>query len=379
MKSTLLRFLSVQLVTLALISGAWAADCGYSLEKITRVTNSGGKSQTARDNARCICVDSRGTAHMVWTDDRDGNVEIYYATLSGDKVTSEVRLTDTPGESSFPCIALQGDNVYILWQETAGRTSQIYLVHLLNGKEQARKKLTSSLLGASCPVSAVGPDGTLHIAWHDGTGSMTAVFYGKIVGDSLVNQTEICAKHPGAFRPDIAVGHAGEVLVAWYEGLEIKSKLWDGKAWGDEVLAATNDNREWRLSLTAMSGGKWALAWYNQALTGTDVLAKFYDGKTWYGQVRLNTGQNGFYAAVTGLDGGGLLATWEDQDLANGKYLLAMSCYDGRAWSKPAEVIRDGAMSRYSSLAPAGDTVHVLWFSSKPGNDEIFHGLLRRR
>jgi hypothetical protein len=253
MKSTLLRLLPVQLVTLALISSAWAAECAFNVEKITRITYAGGKSQTARDNARCIAIDAKGTAHMVWTDDRDGNVEIYYATLSGDKVASEVRLTNTLGESSFPCIALQGDNVYVLWQETVSGISQIFLLHLLNGKEVARKKLTSSLLGAGCPVSALGPDGALHIAWHDGTGSMTAVYYGKIVGDSLVNRTEICAKHAGAFRPDIAVGRAGEVLLAWYEGLEIKSKLWDGKAWGDEVLAATNDNREWRLSLTAMS------------------------------------------------------------------------------------------------------------------------------
>jgi hypothetical protein len=379
MKSTLSRFLLAEVLALALISGAWAANCSFSVESITRITRSGGKSQTARDNARCIGADSKGTAHMVWTDDRDGNVEIYYATLSGDTVASEVRLTKTPEESSFPCIALQGDNVYILWQETVGQISQIHLVHLLNGKELARKKLTASVLGASCPVSAVGPDGALHVAWHEGPGAMSAIYCGKVVGDTLISRTEICTKHAGAFRPDIAVNPAGQVLVAWYEGLEIKSRLWDGKAWGDEILAATNDNREWRLSLAAMSGGKWALAWYNQALTGTDVFAKLYDGKTWYGQVRLNKGRNGFYPAITSLDGGKLLATWEDQDLPNGKYLLLMSCYDGQAWSEPAEVVRDGAMSRYSSLATAGNAVHAIWFSPKPGNEEIFHGLLRRK
>jgi len=379
MKSAFLAVPRLLLALLLLAPGARGASCGFTVDKITRVTNSEGHSQTARDNARCIGIDSKGTVYMVWTDDRDGNVEIYYGTMVGDKVTSEVRLTRTPGESTLPCLAVKGDNVYIIWQEAEGQISQLYLAHLLEGKELARKKLTSSLLGASCPVSAFGPDGTLHVAWHEGPGSMTAVYYGKIAGDTLAVRTEMCAKHPGAFRPDIAVDPTGQVLVVWYEGLDIKSRFWNGKTWGDETLVTTNDNREWRLSLAAVSAGKWALTWFNQSLKGTDVFAKFYDGNTWYGQVRLNKGQNGFYPAVTQVEGGNLVATWEDQDRANSKYLLLESCYDGRAWSEPADVVRDEAMSRYSSLASVGSTVHVVWFSPKPGNDEIFHGLLRRK
>jgi hypothetical protein len=370
--------LLLQLAVFSLASCACAA-CGFVVEGTTRVTNSEGKSQTARGNARCICVDAEGTVHLVWTDDRDGNVEIYYTTIVKGKVSPETRLTSTPGESSFPCIASSGDSVYILWQETVENTTQIWYAHFVRGKQVARKQITTSLLGAACPVCAVGPDNALHVAWHDGTGSLTGIYYGKIVGDDLVAKVEICTKHPGAFRPDIAVDPEGRVLLAWFEGLDIKSKLWDGNTWGPETLVVTNKNRGWRLSLADLGPQRWALAWFDQTSTSTDVLAKFYDGTKWHDQVRVNTGQTGFYPATASLGGGRLLVAWEDQDKPKSQYLLLMRCFDGRTWGEPTEIARHRAMSRYCSLAPAGTAVHAIWFSPEPGNDEIFYGLLRRK
>jgi hypothetical protein len=371
--------MSTVVMSAVMAYGVQAAERGFSVEKITRVTNAAGKSQTARDNARCICVDSEGTAHMVWTDDRDGNVEIYYATLTSKNELKEMRLTRTQGESSFPCIANQSNNVYILWQESVGKTFQIYYLHLADGKEVARRQITSSLVDAGCPAAAVGPDKTLHVAWHEGPYNMTTVFYGEIVGDSLVTKKDMCSRQAIGFRPDIAVDAEGRVLIVWFAGLDIESRLWDGKAWGEETLAATNKNREWRLSVTDLAPGNWALAWFDQTPQGTDVLAKFFDGEDWYGQTRVNTGQNGFYATSAKIDGNNLMVAWEDQDRDKGEYLLLMRCYDGRKWSEPADIARGQAMSRYCSLAPARNVVHAIWFSPKFGNDEIFHGLLRRK
>ena len=381
MKSWLCRVLLVQVLLLAVTAGAYTAGCGFAVEKVTRVTNSGGKSQTARDNARCITVDPSGVAHMVWVDDKDGNPEIYYASIAGEVVSPVVRITRSDSVSSFPCIASEGSNVYILWRESLRTSRQIFYVRLVGGQEVARKQITNAALGAGCPVASVGPDKALHIAWHQGAPNMTAVYYGKIVGDSLVTKTGLCTSHPAAFRPDIACDSKGKVLAVWYEGLDIKSRLWDGTAWQPETLVKTNHNRSWRLSLANISEGKWGLAWFDQAPMTSDVQAMFYDGKAWSGETRVNTGQIGFYPAAAGLGGGGLLVAWEDQDKKQDSvdYLLMMRCYDGLKWGEPIEIARGSAMSRYCSLAPAGSVVHAVWFSPAPGNDEIFYGLLRRK
>jgi hypothetical protein len=358
-----------------------AAPCPSTVERVTQITKSAGTSQTARGNERCIGVDPTGRAHMVWEDYRDGNFQIYYASIIGDSVSPEVRLTRLAENSNFPCVACYGENVYILWQETiikTPETCQICYVRIAGGKEEARSQITTAALGANCPASAVGPDGALHVAWHQGVGNLTTIHYGKIVGDSVVARAGIATQHPGASRPDIACDSAGRILIVWFEGTQIKSRLWNGTAWQPELVVADNKSKAWRMSLCNLSENSWALAWFDQASKTTDVWASFFDGTAWHDETRVNTGQTGFYPATAHIGEGTLIVTWEDQDKAKGEYMLMMRCFDGGGWGQPSEITRGRAMSRYASLAPAGDSLHLIWFGSASGNNQIFHGLLRR-
>ena len=370
-----LLLFSVTLLTAA--AGARSAGCPFTVDRVTRITASQGISQTGRGNERCIALDPKGTAHLVWEDKRDGNFEIYYATFDGTR-SPETRLTRSNADSNFPCIAVDGDRVYILWQEKIKNIAQLLYVCLAGGKEVARKQLTEAPTGAECPVAAVGPDGTLHVAWHQGTGAMTTIHYGKVVNHVLESRTSICDRHPSAFRPDLACDGAGRILVVWYEGTDVKSRFWDGTVWQDELLVAQGNHKSWRLSAASLSDGKWAAAWFDQAPKSTDVWAAFFDGKTWSKQARVNAGRTGFYPSVASYGPGCLIIVWEDQDLPRSEYLLMMRCYDGSGWSAPAEIARGRTMSRYASLAPGDGLVHAVWFGTASGDNEIYHGLLRR-
>jgi len=356
---------------------AVSASCPFTLDKQVRVTERTGASQTARGNERCIWVDAAGTAHLVWEDNHDGNFEIYYTSITGSSIAPETRLTRTAGESSFPCITGLSDNVYILWQETISKTPQIMYCRLNNGKEVTRIQLTRGELPSSCPVAAVGADGAVHVAWFQGGGNFSTAYYGKVVGDSLVASMKVSAKHPGGFRPDIACDSSGKVLVAWFEGLNVESRLWDGAAWKDEITVGTNYNRSWRLSLTSLDDGKWALAWFDQAPKSADVRAAFFDGKTWSQPARVNTGTTGFYSATACFGPGKLIVTWEDQDKESNEYMLMMRCWDGAAWGTPAEVVRARSMSRYASLFPWQRSVYAIWFGPAGSGNEIYFGVLR--
>jgi hypothetical protein len=375
-------------LSFALLSAVWAAsvaaafsahsyECPFTVEEVTRVTFAGGKSQTARDNARCICVDSSGTAHMVWEDMRTGDFEIYYAAISEDTLLPDIRITHSRSESSYPCVACDSENVYILWQEFVDKDFEIYYVRLKHGREMARKRITHTVLESACPVAAVGPDGSLHIAWHEGPFKLTGVYYGRIVGDSLVEKQEICTTGLEAFRPDIACDSEGRILIAWFEGLNMRSRYWDGTSWGDEQLVATNDARPWRLSLANISDDNWALTWFDGSPEGYDILIKFFDGKRWHGDARVNTGRLGYYPNVTGLGDGELAVVWEARDMEKDEYSLRLRCHNGRTWSDPLEIYRSKVMGRYASLATYRSSLHTVWFSAKEGNNEIFHARLR--
>ncbi|MFH1314005.1 MAG: sialidase family protein [Candidatus Eisenbacteria bacterium] len=359
--------------------GAFSYDCPYSLEVTTRVTCTSGRSQTARDNARCICIDPGGTTHMVWEDERHGNFEIYYASMVGDSVLPAVRITQTMGESTHPCVACDSQNVYVLWNETTGTVTDIHYVRLTGGIVAARKQITRSLINATRPVSVAGPNGVLHIAWHEGPLKQTAIYYGIIVDDSLLVRQPICTEHPEAFRPDIARDSQGNILLTWFEGLLIKSKLWDGAAWGEEMLVTTNESRPWRLSVAGLGDGKWALAWFDKTKTGSDVRVKFFDGKEWYGETTINSAQTAYYPSLIALGGGNLAVVWENNIGGGEEYTIELRCYNGTDWSTPIDIYSEGVAGRYPSLANEDDRLHAVWFSGKASSNEIYHGLLRRK
>lgn len=379
MKSSLVRSAVLCVILILGILSAYADDCPYSLVKTSRVTNSQGKSRTARNNARCICHDATGTVHMVWEDTRNGNLEVYYATATSDTLSTEVRVTSSRGESSYPCVACDSQDVYILWQEHTGKVFDVFYVHLSDGEEVARKPVTQTYLDSSCPVAAVGPDGALHIAWHEGPYKQTAIYYGKIVGDTMVVREPICTVHPEAFRPDIACDDTGRMLIAWFEGLEVKSKYWNGTSWGEEQLVATNGSRPWRLSVAAFGEDKWALAWFDNTAEGSDVLVKFFDGDSWYGQSAVDEAKIAYYPSIRALGNDEIGVVWEEKDPEANRYRLILRCWDGKEWSEHLQLYLESMAGRYPSMTCFNNELHAVWFSAKAGNDEIYHGFLRRK
>ena len=378
MKTMCIALLALSLLLSTVPAVRSSSRCGFTVEAIRRITFASGKSQTARNNARCISVDPMGKVHMVWEDSRNGNFEIYYASLTGDSVSPALRLTDSKGESVAPCVACDSSSVYILWQERVGTVHEVFYLRIVEGEEIARRRITRNALDSGAPVAALGSDGALNIAWHEGPYGRTRVYYGRIVGDSLVLRTPIADKHPGAFRPDIACKPDGRMLVVWFEQQDIKSRAWDGKIWGEEQLVARNDSKPYRLALTDIGADKWALVWFDRTKEASyDVLVKFYDGSKWYGQTQIDTGNRAYYPSITAFGSKGAIAVWEEQDRISREFLLLLRCYDGTAWTEPTELVRDTALSRYCSLASAGSSVHAIWFSPKPGNNEIYYGLLR--
>jgi hypothetical protein len=315
---------------------------------------------------------------MVWEDRRSGNFEIYYASLTADSVLKEVRVTRTRGESSYPCLACGPSDVYILWQEYTGKVFDIYYARLTDGEIITRKRLLRTNLDSSCPVTTVGPDGNLHIAWHEGPYKQTAIYYGKIADDSLITKQTVCSVHPDAFRPDIACSDSGEIMIAWFEGLDIKSRLWDGKAWGEEIHVASTEARSWRLSLTSFAESRWALAWFDNTAEGSDVHVKFFNGTLWHSPAVVSKAFLAYYPSLTPLGEGELAVTWEEKDPPSDNHTIMLSCYRNGEFSEPVTIYRDKAAGRYPSLATYGGDLHAVWFSAKYGNDEIFHGLLRR-
>ena len=77
---------------------------------------------------RALTVGPTGSLHVIWTDYRDGNREIYYkrSTDEGTTWEADLRLTSDPAGSSTPSVAVSGIIVHVLWADLRPGNSEIF-------------------------------------------------------------------------------------------------------------------------------------------------------------------------------------------------------------------------------------------------------------
>lgn len=117
--------------------------------------------------------------HVVYEDNRDGNVEIYYRKSIDGGVGwgAETRLTNASGDSWAPCLAVSDSSVHVTWYDDRDGQDQIYYKSSMDGGITwvADKKLTNSS-GASYPSIAVN-NNDVHIVWFDNRMGNDEIYY----------------------------------------------------------------------------------------------------------------------------------------------------------------------------------------------------------
>lgn len=101
---------------------ARSGDGAQSWSGVTRLTHAGGPS--LRPNLAATGDD----LHVVWFDGRNGSTEIYYKRSrdSGRTWEPDVRLTHSRAEASLPSIAVADGVAHVVWSDTRDGNSEIY-------------------------------------------------------------------------------------------------------------------------------------------------------------------------------------------------------------------------------------------------------------
>jgi hypothetical protein len=99
-----------------------STDAGVSWGADTRLTN-----DTASSDSPSVAV-SGTFVHVVWTDHRDVNYEIYYkrSTDGGISWGADTRLTNDTANSNSSSISISGSVVHVVWQDTRDGNYEIY-------------------------------------------------------------------------------------------------------------------------------------------------------------------------------------------------------------------------------------------------------------
>ena len=147
---------------------------GAKIGDDVRVTNNSWRSTRP---SLCAAGDKYGVA---WSDDRDGNYEIYFALLGADGApeAGAVRVSVGPGDSSYPSIAFSGSEFGIAWDDYRSLArNEIFFARVSSeGAKIGDDARVAFGSGNAWYCSLLYSDGMYMAAWEDTRTSSTEVY-----------------------------------------------------------------------------------------------------------------------------------------------------------------------------------------------------------
>ena len=199
--------------------------------------------------AENISVDASGTyVHVCWTDFRDSDYEIYHkrSTDNGSSWQADTRMTASTGNSSQPSISASGNYVHLVWDDDKTGNVQLYYRKSSNYGESwdTELRFVNTALTVRQPSVNIS-DHVVHLAWEDSRDGNPEIYYkrnptGNPVGISGMNteipgEFSLSQNYPNPFNPttkirfDISGSSAAQTSLSVYDLL------------GREVAALVNE------------------------------------------------------------------------------------------------------------------------------------------
>ena len=141
--------------------------------------------------------------YVVWQDNTPGNYDILFKRSSNNgNGFKTVNLKNSNGTSVFPQIALDGSNVYVVWQDNTPGNYDIFLQRSLsNGTKFGDRNISNNNSTSEMPQISLS-DGQIYIIWRDNDRGIYDVFFRHGQKDSGTGKSE--------FAPSYDLNSTGE-------------------------------------------------------------------------------------------------------------------------------------------------------------------------
>jgi hypothetical protein len=335
---------------------------------------------------------------VVWNDSTFGNLDIFIAksTDGGETFGEPLNISDNPGTSGLPAIAIQGNNVYVTWHDTTFGNLDIFIAKSTDGGETFGEPLNiSNNEGVSLsPQIAVYGD-NVYVVWQDGTdtpGSREIFIAKSTDGSETFTTPENISNNIGfSLLPQIAV-YGDNVYVVWnddtdgFDEIFIAKSTDGGETFGEpENISQENSNNSsfaYQPSLI-VNGENVYVIWHEDPLgKRTIFIAKSTDGGETFGEP-LNISDRFDFSSKSAItvEGYNVFVAWIVDIPNNNDVFVAKSTDGGETFGEPLNISDNNGFSNYPntvttpqfepSLIVNGENVYVAWTDGTPGNFEI--------
>jgi len=204
---------------------ARSTNAGATWNSAVNLTNDAGVSMGP-------CVGASGsTVHVAWEDNRDGNYEIYYkrSTDNGATWGTDTRLTSISGTSYGSSIDVSGPNVHLVWTDERDANDEIYYKSSVdNGVSwSSDERLTND--GATSFYNSISVSGpAVHVTWYDQRDGNWEVYYKRNpTGNVFIDEQGTGVSSPKPFSCATMFKDRITITFAKPEPNSLKIKLYD--------------------------------------------------------------------------------------------------------------------------------------------------------
>jgi hypothetical protein len=234
------------------------------------------------DQGGLIASDGRGGAFFVWSDDRNGDDDIFLRAIDADGVLdTEEEICVTTGTQSKPDIIPDGEfGAFIAWQDSRSGESHIYAQRV----DMFSSGMWGSLGVAVCTIAggqqypkiAPAAYGGLYVTWADSRNSGTTysdIYFQKLSAygnlEWTVNGVQVCIEEGTQWLPKIVADGDGGAIIAWDDRRNINADVYaqrfsetGGLLWGyNGVPVVSMPFIQQEISLTSDGSGGAIFAW----------------------------------------------------------------------------------------------------------------------
>jgi hypothetical protein len=330
--------------------------------------------------------------HVVWSDGRNGNGEIYYerSTDKGINWGTDTRLTNNSGTSTGASVAISGVYVHVIWTDTRDGNPDIYYKRSPDKGLSwgADTRLTNDInTQALSSLSVAG--NFIHISWVDnrhGPYGHYEIYYKRSTNNGSTWEAETRMTNDSAESINASISSSGNyVHLAWNDwrygfndgNMEImyKRSTNSGLNWSSDTRLTNNTAMSEYASVSA-SGLNVNVVWRDTRNGNWEIYYKRSSdaGINWGSDTRLtNVNSKKDYPNVVS-NCSNIHVAWADPRDNNIYQVYYKRSTDyGVNWSADTRLTSTSDTSANPTLAISGTSVQTVWHDNRFGNYEVFY------
>ncbi len=323
--------------------------------------------------------------HVVWFDNRNGEGEIYYrrSTNKGVSWTSDIRLTNAPGYSVRPSIAVYGSVIHVVWESNRDGICEVYYKKSTNNGSTWSADLQLTNDNFDSYSASIAAEGYVHVVWMDYRYGDPEIYYKRSI-DGGVNwgvDTRLTNNSAHQKYPEISI--VGSIVHVVFEDernglanaeIYYKRSSNNGVSWSSDLRLTNSSGQSWNPFVSA-SGSYVHVVWDDDRWGNDEILYKRStdDGVNWSSDARLTNNAGDSYIPSISLSGIYAHVVWTDERNTNEEIYYKQSTNRGASWGPDTRLTNASGQKLYPSISILGSLVLVLWGDSRDGNFEIYY------